>query len=112
MISGYNLKQGYGVKNLFHIIGKRLTLRGFIVSDLLAEFQKDFFNTMPKLYKSGDVKYKQHITSGIENGPQAFNDMLNGKNFGKVNYSYLFTSANVIGCFENLQKVANLHSPK
>ena len=93
------------MKNLFHIIGKRLTLSGFIVSDLFAEFQTEFYDTMPKLYKSGDIKYKQHITSGIENGPQAFIDMLNGKNFGKVIYPYLYIQANVIGGFENLQKL-------
>jgi hypothetical protein len=33
--------------------------------------------------KSGDIKYRETITSGFENAPQALRDVLSGKNFGK-----------------------------
>ena len=33
--------------------------------------------------KSGDLKYKETITKGFENAPQALRDVLSGKNFGK-----------------------------
>ena len=34
--------------------------------------------------RDGRVKYRESITEGIENAPQAFLDMLGGGNFGKT----------------------------
>ena len=34
--------------------------------------------------RDGRVKYRESITEGIENAPQAFIDMLSGGNFGKT----------------------------
>jgi NADPH-dependent curcumin reductase len=34
--------------------------------------------------RDGSLKYKEHIVDGLENAPQAFIDMLDGKNFGKL----------------------------
>jgi NADPH-dependent curcumin reductase CurA len=31
----------------------------------------------------GSLKYKETITEGFENAPQALRDVLSGKNFGK-----------------------------
>jgi len=31
-----------------------------------------------------DIKYKETITEGFENAPQALRDVLSGKNFGKA----------------------------
>jgi NADPH-dependent curcumin reductase CurA len=32
---------------------------------------------------NNDIKYKETITKGFENAPQALRDVLTGKNFGK-----------------------------
>ncbi|KAH8692396.1 putative alcohol dehydrogenase [Talaromyces proteolyticus] len=88
MISQYNLPpaERYGIKNLFHIISKRLKIEGFIVGDA---------NFGPKYYKErnerigawiadGSIKDKEHIDDGIDKAADAFVAMLEGKNFGKA----------------------------
>jgi len=81
-ISQYNLpeEKKYGVKNTAAIVTKSLRHEGFIVS----QFPQDEFNEkMPPLVKSGEIKIKEHIIKGIDNG-EAFLDMLEGRNFGKA----------------------------
>ncbi|GAA5953280.1 hypothetical protein JCM8115_000481 [Rhodotorula mucilaginosa] len=81
-ISQYNLpeEKKYGVKNTAAIVTKSLRHEGFIVS----QFPQDEFNEkMPPLVKSGEIKIKEHIVKGIDNG-EAFLDMLEGRNFGKA----------------------------
>lgn len=41
---------------------------------------------MPKLVKSGEIKIKEHVVKGLDNG-EAFRDLLSGANNGKVVYS-------------------------
>ena len=88
MISGYNTPpaQRYGVRNLFHIVGKRLTIRGFIVSDadMGPKYAKEFNENLAKWIHDGTFKAKQDVTVGIDNAATAFVGMLEGKNFGKA----------------------------
>ena len=35
-------------------------------------------------YKEGKIKYKEDFVEGLENAPNAFIGLLNGKNFGKL----------------------------
>lgn len=84
MISQYNTTTPYGVTGLMAIIGKRLTLRGFIVGDFWAQYAKEFYEMVPKWLASGEIKYRETITEGLERGPSGFIDMLNGRNFGKA----------------------------
>ncbi|KAF9310358.1 hypothetical protein BG003_008649 [Podila horticola] len=77
MISQCNTQTPYGIRNLTHVIGKRITIRGFIVSDFAAECGADFARV-------GEIIYKEDILEGIENAPEAFIGMLQGKNFGKA----------------------------
>ncbi|KAI9292246.1 hypothetical protein K502DRAFT_295657, partial [Neoconidiobolus thromboides FSU 785] len=84
MISQYNKdKQSDGIHNLTQIIGKRIRLEGFIVSDRMDLYPK-VFEIFGKYLGEGKMKYKEHITEGIENLPTAFIDMLEGRNFGKA----------------------------
>ena len=36
------------------------------------------------LIKEGKIKYKEDFVEGLENAPNAFIGLLNGKNFGKL----------------------------
>jgi len=88
MISGYNKppEERYGIKNLFQVIGKRLTMQGFIVSDanMGPKYAKEFNENLAKWIHDGSFKAKEDITVGIDNAATAFVGMLEGKNFGKA----------------------------
>ncbi len=64
------------------ILTKRLTFRGFIVSDFAARHD-DFLRDMSQWVREGKVKYKEHVTEGLDSAPAAFMGLLKGKNFGK-----------------------------
>ena len=83
-ISKYNdAKPTPGPSNLFQIIGKRLTLTGFIVGDW-SEYHEEFIQEVGGYLSSGKLKLKETVVEGIESAPQAFVDMLTGKNVGKM----------------------------
>jgi NADPH-dependent curcumin reductase CurA len=65
------------------ILVKRLTLRGFIVSDFAAQ-QNEFVSDMSKWLRDGKVKYREDVVDGLQNAVEAFKGMLRGKNFGKL----------------------------
>jgi NADPH-dependent curcumin reductase CurA len=64
------------------VLTKRLTIRGFIVSDFAAR-HGDFLRDMSGWVREGKVKYKEFVTEGLENAPAAFMGLLKGANFGK-----------------------------
>ena len=64
------------------VLTKRLTIRGFIVSDFAAR-QADFLRDMSGWVREGKVKYKEFVTEGLESAPEAFIGLLKGANFGK-----------------------------
>jgi len=64
------------------VLTKRLTIRGFIVTDFAAHFG-DFIRDMPQWVKEGRIKYREDVADGLENAPVAFMGMLKGRNFGK-----------------------------
>ncbi len=65
------------------ILTKRLTLRGFIVSDF-ASRQGDFLRDMSAWVREGRIKYREHVVDGIEQAPRALIGLLRGENFGKM----------------------------
>ena len=65
-----------------NVLTKRLTIRGFIVTDFAARFP-DFIRDVPQWIKEGRIKYREDIADGLENAPATFMGLLKGKNFGK-----------------------------
>ena len=65
-----------------NVLTKRLTIRGFIVTDFAARFP-DFIRDVPQWIKEGRIKYREDIADGLENAPATFIGLLKGKNFGK-----------------------------
>ncbi|CAI2169887.1 19032_t:CDS:2 [Funneliformis geosporum] len=84
MISQYNSTTKYGVKNLSVLVSKRITIYGMLIFDHYEEHYDSFQKEMIPWLKEGKLKYKEHVVNGIENAPQAFLNIFNGKNFGKV----------------------------
>ena len=64
------------------ILTKRLTFRGFIVSDFAAQFRQ-FFADMSAWLKEGRIKYREDITAGPGNAPRELIGLLKGENFSK-----------------------------
>jgi hypothetical protein len=83
-ISGYNEERPRpGPSNLFNIITKRLTMKGFIVRDWLdrqAEFEKEVGGYL----KAGKLKNKETVAKGIDQAPGAFIGLFQGQNVGKM----------------------------
>jgi NADPH-dependent curcumin reductase len=65
------------------ILTKRLTFRGFIVSDFSSQ-QGDFGREMSVWIQEGRVKYREDVVDGLENTVAAFQGLLQGRNFGKL----------------------------
>ncbi|MGE5156905.1 MAG: NADP-dependent oxidoreductase [Gemmatimonas sp.] len=64
------------------VLTKRLTLRGFIVSDFAVRHD-DFLRDMSQWVREGKVKYKEFVTEGLDSAPGALIGLLKGANFGK-----------------------------
>ena len=72
-----------GPRNLFQIVTKRLTIRGFIVLDWLREL-KPFQAEVAPLIVSGKIKAVETVVDGLDKAPEAFLSMLKGGNVGKM----------------------------
>jgi NADPH-dependent curcumin reductase CurA len=65
------------------ILTKRLTFRGFIVSDFNSQ-RNDFLRDMGAWIREGKIKYREDVVEGLENAVAAFQGLLRGRNFGKL----------------------------
>ena len=81
-ISQYNTTEP-GPRLFGAFVGKRVTMRGFIVWDFNGKYEPAR-RQMGEWVRSGRVKYKEDIVEGIENAPRAFVGLLRGDNFGKL----------------------------
>ena len=83
-ISGYNNeKPEPGPSNLMLVVGKRLRLQGFIVSDFFGE-QAEFVREMTGWIRDGKVRWQETVDEGIDAAPDAFMKLFKGENLGKM----------------------------
>ncbi len=69
---------------MMQILSKRWRVQGFIISDHWADEFNAFLSDMSGWAAQGKVKLREDIAEGLPAAPQAFLDLLAGKNFGKV----------------------------
>ena len=65
------------------LIVYRARMQGFLVTD----YAHRFGEAIPRLARwvaSGEIRYRETVTEGLENAPRAFIGMLNGENRGKA----------------------------
>jgi NADPH-dependent curcumin reductase CurA len=81
-IAGYNTPQP-GPRNMHLCVGKRLTLRGFLVGDH-ADLREAFVAEVAPRVVDGSIVVRETVVDGLEQAPQAFIDLLRGANTGKM----------------------------
>ncbi|WP_116111873.1 NADP-dependent oxidoreductase [Austwickia chelonae] len=83
-ISQYNATEpAPGPRNLTTVIGRQLTLRGFIVGQY-SDMREQFVQEVAPWVASGEIRYDETFRDGLDAAPQAFIDLLGGANTGKM----------------------------
>ena len=83
-IASYNATEPPpGPRNMGFVVTKRLTLRGFIVSDHNDRYP-DMIADVTRWLRDGTLNYAETVIDGLENAPGAFLDLLRGGNTGKM----------------------------
>lgn len=83
MISQYNVKEPYGIKNLSLIIGRQIKMSGFLVPSLAHKYEENFYREVPQLLADGKIKYVEDVTKGLKGAGHAIVDQQRGTNTGK-----------------------------
>jgi NADPH-dependent curcumin reductase CurA len=83
-ISRYNdVEAAPGPRNMFMVVTKRLSIRGYIISDHYDRFP-EFLAKAQEWLREGRLHYRETVVEGIENAPKAFLGLLRGENIGKM----------------------------
>lgn len=84
MIANYNdSTPAPGPNNLMYIVGKKIRINGFIISDH-NDMREQFMNDMIPWIQSGDIKSRETVVDGLDNAVDAFLGLFSGQNFGKM----------------------------
>ncbi len=66
------------------LLTKRVRMQGFIVFDDYGDRHSEFFKAMAPWVREGKVKFREDVADGLEQAPEAFIGLLEGRNFGKL----------------------------
>lgn len=83
MIDVYNDAKPTELKYLARLIGNRVRMQGFIVSDYMAR-AGEFFRDMGEMLAAGTLKRKETVHEGLDAMPEAFLGLFSGGNTGKM----------------------------
>ncbi|MEI5675137.1 MULTISPECIES: NADP-dependent oxidoreductase [unclassified Nocardioides] len=84
MIADYNAEApAPGPRNLMMVISKRLSLRGFIVTDH-ADVASEFYERAGAWLAAGELSYRETFEDGLDRTVAAFLGVLSGANTGKM----------------------------
>ncbi len=83
MVSQYNEPVFPPGPNLGFVVGKRVLMQGFIVSDR-PERASEWRAMAEPLVAGGNLAYREDVIDGLENAPEALAGILGGRNFGKL----------------------------
>ena len=83
-IAGYNAEEPVpGPRNMMMVVSKRLTLRGFIVSDH-GEAAREFYRRASGWLADGSLKHRETVVEGLDHAVEAFLGLQRGENTGKM----------------------------
>ena len=83
MVSQYNEAVFPPGPNLGFVVGKRILIQGFIVSDK-PERLTDWRKLATPLVAQNELIYREDVHEGLERAPDALAGILSGQNFGKL----------------------------
>lgn len=66
------------------LLVKRIKMQGFIIFDDYGHRYGEFAADMTKWLAEGKIHYREHLVEGLDNAPESFIGLLEGKNFGKL----------------------------
>ncbi len=82
-ISQYNLtRPEMGPRFLWQLIVKRAKIEGFLVGDFAEKYEVGL-QEMSSWLADERIRYREDIAEGIEQAPEAFIGLLQGRNHGK-----------------------------
>jgi len=82
-ISLYNATEmPVGPRKLIQVIQSRATIEGFLVNDFQPRFE-EATRQLGEWVASGQLSYRETVTEGLENAPDAFLGLFEGENIGK-----------------------------
>ena len=85
MIGSYNAAEPTpGPRNMMMVVGKSLTIRGFIVSVNFVHLRPQFLTDMGGWLAAGKIKAEETVMHGIDQAPEAFLGLFSGGNTGKM----------------------------
>ncbi|MBF6028855.1 NADP-dependent oxidoreductase [Pseudomonas sp. P115] len=89
LIAGYNAHQPPSGPDRLPalqrtLLTKRVRIQGFIVFDDYGDRQPEFISAMAPWVREGKVKFREDVVDGLEQAPEAFIGLLEGRNFGKL----------------------------
>jgi NADPH:quinone reductase len=82
-ISQYNAERPEPTFHPGLLIVFRARMEGFLVSDYASRFDEAALR-LGRWVLEGKIRWREHVTEGLENAPRAFIGMLNGENRGKA----------------------------
>jgi NADPH-dependent curcumin reductase CurA len=82
-IADYNAPELPPGPNLRPLLVKRAMIKGFIITDH-GDRAPAFFEECAPWLRDGRLRYREDIVEGIDQAPQAFLRLFEGKNFGKL----------------------------
>lgn len=83
LISEYNSPEPVGTRNLWYLISRQATIKGFLVRDYPPRFPEGIAQ-MGQWLAEGKIKHDEDIEEGIENSYDAFMKLFSGGNTGKM----------------------------
>ncbi|MDA4847265.1 NADP-dependent oxidoreductase [Hoeflea poritis] len=66
------------------LLVRRIKMQGFIIFDHYETRYRDFVRDMSGWLADGKIMYREDLVEGLENAPEAFMGLLEGRNFGKL----------------------------
>ena len=77
------MTEPYGILNLGKLVGKRITIRNFLVFDYHVRYPEARAWLSAQI-RGGRLRQQLHIVDGLENAPRALGMLFTGENTGKL----------------------------